>query len=224
MSEQTIKIRLDESTNFIKVREKAIVSNFYEIGQELKEVRDKQLYKEKYSEFGDYIEQEGFQFSESHGYRMIQIVEEYSRIDTTKIGITKCIALLSLPIEKRQEVLETKPIEEMSVREVREEVQQITQETEKPIPIIEIVEEPQGEVDIFKKVNMLDNALGYLSEELDNVLFGLDKVQREQYIPQYQTNKGYYSTAYQRIEGRLSEVTEKLRKARTLLSQLKRIR
>lgn len=72
----------------------------------MKKIRDEKIYKEKYSEFGDYIKEEGFQFSERHAYRMMKVAEEFSDINVTKIGISKCLEVLKLPLSSRELVKE----------------------------------------------------------------------------------------------------------------------
>lgn len=103
-------MKLENFTERIKSKEKQIVVSFVEIGKELKEVRDQQVYKEKYSDFEDYMVQEGFNFSARHGWRMIAIVEELSDNDVRKLGISKCIELLKLPAPQREQLLEEKKI------------------------------------------------------------------------------------------------------------------
>ena len=113
---QQIQMKLENFTERIKSKEKQIVVSFVEIGKELKEVRDKQIYKEKYDNLVAYIE-DNFSFNKSMGYNMILVFEEFSnRLEKVqKLGITKCIELLKLPAPERQQLMEEKDVEEMSV-------------------------------------------------------------------------------------------------------------
>ena len=219
-----IQMKLENFTERIKSKEKQIVVSFVEIGKELKEVRDKQIYKEKYSEFGDYVNSSGFKFSERHAYRMIAICEEFSDIDVTKFGITKTLELLKLPAPERQQLIEEKDIEEMSVRELKEEVEDKKIEIEeKPKPDQQIID-VKPTIKYSDKVELLDSTLDYLSEELDNVFSGLENFSTKEYKTEYSKNKEYFVFKYQNIDVKLREVSEKLRKAKMLLSKLKRRR
>lgn len=223
---KSIQLTLNQYTTEIKQCEKEVVSNFYKIGQMLKEVRDSGVYKQKYSDFEDYLDREEFQFSVRHGWRMISIVEEFSDSDVRKLGVTKCLELMALPIEKREKFIESKDIQDMSVRELHQEVQkevaQIAEETGEQRQLANF----NSTVNVSDKVDMLDKALSYLSEELDNVFEGLDSIKKKpgDYQQEYKSNKEYFSSTFKRIDSKLSEVGKKLSKARAMLSTLKKLR
>ena len=217
-----LTLKLDNYTQQIKEKEKQIVLNFVDIGKQLKEVRDEKIYKEKYSEFGDYINSSGFKFSEVHAYRMIAVYTEFSNIDVTKIGITKCIELLKLPALEREKVMQDNNVEDMSVREVSEVVEDKKVETE----VEQEVQQSQDikPIKVADKIDMLDKALSYLSEELDNVLNGMNDIQKPTYKKEYSENKTYFVSTFKKIDNQLLEVSNKLRKAKVFLKYLKRFR
>ena len=167
---------LDSYTTSIKFKEKQIVTSFVEIGRLLKEVRDSKAYKEKYSEFELYIEAEGFQFSRRHADRLIQIANEFSDIDVSKLGITRCLDLLSLPISTREAIKEeiSKPDADIeSIQKAILDQKELLKDSE--TPLVDVVSPVVHAAD---NIETLDRALSYLSEELDNVFIGLEGLQQ----------------------------------------------
>lgn len=219
---------LNQYTVAIKEREGAVVSNFYEIGCLLKEVRDSKFYKETHSEFGNYLSHSGFQFSERHAYNMIAIATEFSATHCTKLGISKCLQILELPLSSKEVIKEelARPNPDLaSVENTIQAQQELKLELAKDIdaPLLHVPESVQ-EMSVSDKVDMLDKALSYLDEELDNVFSGLSNLNPTAFKGEYKSNKQYYSTTFQNIENKLTSVSTKLRKAKSLLDKMKKMR
>lgn len=153
-----IQLTLDQLTKEIKERELSLAKNFIEIGQRLKSIRDNEIYKSQYTEFGDYIDSSGFQFSERHAYRMIQVAEQFSDSDVTKIGVSKCVELLKLPEPERAKLEKEIDLQTTSVRELQEKVKELKGKLKKKEEKEEKVEaeEPDSEAPGQMINNLLD--------------------------------------------------------------------
>lgn len=100
----------------------------WNIGNELKAIRDNKTYKEKgYSNFQEYAKSE-LEYSRSHCYRFIEVVENYSvpsMGQISNLGITKLLSLSALPQEERDDFIadthevngEDKTVADMTTRE-----------------------------------------------------------------------------------------------------------
>lgn len=58
-----------------------IRTNFVKIGEILIEIRDKELFKEKYDSFTKYLESEDFNFDRSMAYKLIRVYEEFHDVE-----------------------------------------------------------------------------------------------------------------------------------------------
>ena len=220
--EKQLTLKLEEYTKQIKEKEKQIVLNFVDIGKQLKEVRDKQIYKEKFNNWEDYIK-DNFSFSKRNADNMIRVFEVFGKT-SSQIGFWKCLELAKLPEEQRQELMQENNVEDMSVREVSEVVEDKKAELGIEEQQQDLTQTQEESPKVADKVDMLDKALSYLSEELDNVFSGLDNLQKPIYKKEYSENKQYFRSTFKSIDGKLLEVTNKLRKAKALIKRLKQFR
>ena len=108
--------------------------NLYEVCKGLKEMRDGKLYKELgYSNFEDYTENE-VGFGRRQAYRMIDIAEKLPTDFVTsmsQIGMTKLSLLAKLDEPQREEIQQTVNVEEVSVRELKEQIKKLESENKK---------------------------------------------------------------------------------------------
>jgi len=81
---------LVEKTNQIKNYSKSIKDNFFKIGKVLIEIRDKELWKEKYKGFTEYLISEDFEFSRRMAYNLMDVYIEFGNVQPLhKLGISK---------------------------------------------------------------------------------------------------------------------------------------
>ena len=117
-------MNLTDTTIKIKYFSKSIVNNFIEIGQLLHQVRDQEVFKEKYENFTDYLKTEHPNLSLGFVSKLLQVVEDPQLVSTSKMmGICKTMELVYVPDrEKREELTERALKEDMTTKEIREEV------------------------------------------------------------------------------------------------------
>lgn len=120
---------LSEKTNLIKSYSKAVKDNFFKIGKILIEVRDKELWNEKYKSFTQYLISEDFQFNRDMAYKLMDVYKEFGE-DENKIaglGITKLVELTYVKDkEVREELIEK--AQTLTRDELREEVKKVKEE------------------------------------------------------------------------------------------------
>ncbi len=121
-----ITTKLDEKTNLIKHYCKAVKGNFLKIGELLIEVRNNELFKEKYETFVEYLDSQDFEFSKSYAYKIMNVYEEFSTI-LDSLPITKLIELTYVKDKvKREELLERAG--DMPTAALKEEVKKLSKE------------------------------------------------------------------------------------------------
>ncbi|MCR5806857.1 MAG: hypothetical protein K6G68_07480 [Oscillospiraceae bacterium] len=101
----------------------------YRMAQGFKTMRDEKLYKAMgYDTFADYCEKEtGIKRSQVYNYIAIveKLPDEFVH-SSGQIGVKKLSLLTTLTDEQRDEVIETVDIESATVRELRERIQELT--------------------------------------------------------------------------------------------------
>jgi hypothetical protein len=146
---------------------------------------------------------------------------EFFQTSGKQLTFSKLIEILKLPPPQREEFIENNKVEDMSVRELREEVEaQLPEKEEVQQKIIDI----SKPMNVSDSVAILDKALAYMSEELDNVFIQIDKLTSETYKKEYSGNKDYFKYAYKNIDTNLSLVSKKLIRAKLLLKKLRKWR
>ena len=68
---------LSEKTNLIKGYSTGIKSNFLKIGKVLIEIRDKELFKESYDSFTQYLIGTDFKFTRDMAYKLMDVYKEF---------------------------------------------------------------------------------------------------------------------------------------------------
>lgn len=118
---------LEESEAVIKNSENFIGMGLWNVGNELKYIRDNKTYEEKgYFSFEEYAGME-LDYSRRHAYNFIEIAEKYSVQSIAQIGhlgITKLIELGKIEEEERKEFIENNPVEDMTTRELRQAIKE----------------------------------------------------------------------------------------------------
>ncbi len=113
---------LNEKTKQIKSLCKSIKTNFLDVGKILIEIRDKELWKEKYNSFTGYLESEKFEFTRQYAYNMMDVQKLYVK-SFDKLSIAKLIELTYVREKKAREDITKKAIkEELTTKEIREEI------------------------------------------------------------------------------------------------------
>jgi hypothetical protein len=119
---------IDSATNFIRENDAKITNAWFNMCHVLKKVRDNELYKSKYSTFEGYFETE-LKYSKKMVYNFIKIAEVFPLQTKEQIidyGVTKLINLAELNENDRNELLDENNIKEMSVKELKQKVRDIT--------------------------------------------------------------------------------------------------
>lgn len=104
-----------------------------QMAEGLKEMRDKKLYHAAgYEEFGEYVE-DAVGLKERQAYNYIKIFEEFSKSflqSNAKLGVTKLSLLAGLSEYDRAAVMENTDVESTSVRELKEQIAELTTKNE----------------------------------------------------------------------------------------------
>ena len=109
---------------------KAAQQNLYDMAMGFKKMRDDKLYKELgYDNFGDYCESEtGMKRRSVYGY--ISVVENLPSDfvhSSAQIGVKKLSLLATLNEEHRTEIIENTDLESTTVKDLREQIEQLKQ-------------------------------------------------------------------------------------------------
>lgn len=111
----------------------AIQQNLYDMCSALKKMRDGKLYKELgYQNFEDYCQQEAG-FTRQQAYKYIGIVEHLPEDFVNsglQIGVKKLYLLTALTDEQRDELTQTVDLESTTVRELKEQIAALKEESE----------------------------------------------------------------------------------------------
>ena len=123
---------------------RAAQQNLYDMAMGFKKMRDDKLYKELgYDNFGDYCEGEtGMKRRSVYGY--ISVVENLPSDfvqSTAQIGKEKLYLLSTIDEEHRTEIVENTDLESTTVKELREQIEQLKQSEAKTKSQLEAAEE-----------------------------------------------------------------------------------
>ena len=117
----------------IRTSMQAIQQNLYDMCSALKKMRDGKLYKELgYQNFEDYCENEAG-IKRAHAYRFINILEKLPAdfvSSMRQIGATKLSLLTALTDDQREEIAQTVDLESTTVRELKEQIAALKEESE----------------------------------------------------------------------------------------------
>lgn len=135
-----------------------ISTNLINLAQNLKKMRDEKLYKTiEYDSFEDYAEQVcGLKRRQAYSY--IQVVENLSQEfvqSTAQIGITKLSLLASLESEEKEKIIETVAIEDVSVKQLKEEIKRLKNKNDTLIEKKAKIEEEKQALE--NQLSMLQN-------------------------------------------------------------------
>lgn len=115
-------------TRRIKANAQAAQESLWEVCKGLKEMHDSKLYKELgYSSFESYTEEE-VGLSRFMAYKYISIGDIKNVESIQQIGVTKLALLAKLDEPQREEVQQTVNVEEVSVRELKAEIEKLNAE------------------------------------------------------------------------------------------------
>ena len=111
----------------------AVQQNLYDMCTAIKEMRDSKLYKELgYSSFENYTE-ECLNMTRMQAYNYIRIIERLPEDfvkSTLQIGVEKLRLLTALTDEQREELTQTVDLESTTVRELKEQIATLKEESE----------------------------------------------------------------------------------------------
>lgn len=121
-------------TRRICANAQAAQDSLFEVCKGLKEMHDSKLYKELgYSSFEQYTEEEvGIKRMQAYKYVTIGGMENvYSSIHFEKVGVNKLALLAKLDEPQREEIQQTVNVEDVSVRELKAEIDKLKAEKSK---------------------------------------------------------------------------------------------
>ena len=117
----------------IHTSKQAIQQNFYDMCSALKRMRDGKLYKELgYQNFEDYCQNEP-KFTRQQAYKYIGVIENLPEDfvnSSLQIGVNKLFLLTALTDEQREEITQTVDLESTTVRELKEQIAALKEESE----------------------------------------------------------------------------------------------
>lgn len=125
MNELATLKSIAESEVVIKSNENFVGMGLWNIGNELKYIRDNKTYVDKnYSGFEEYVEKE-LNYSKRNAYNFITISDGYSVQTSAQIGhlgISKMLALSKLDETQREEFIENNKVDEMTTKELQQAI------------------------------------------------------------------------------------------------------
>lgn len=142
--------------------------NLWDMCQKLKEMRDEKLYKELgYQTFEEYCEKE-VGMSYRNAYRYITIAENTKNMTSMScLGMTKLSLLAKLSETQQQEITEAVDLEEVSVRQLKEEIAKLKEESESKEGKIKALTEGLSKAQMrAQKANMENMRLEQENKEL----------------------------------------------------------
>ena len=118
----------------LMIQEQVAAQSLTQIAYDLKEIRDRRLYGELgYKDFEEYCEK-ATKTGKRQAYNLISLIESYKLDGLSRLsylGSTKLIALKALGDEEREAMIESGQAENLSVRELKEEIERLKIEREK---------------------------------------------------------------------------------------------
>lgn len=141
----------------------------------LKEMRDGKLYKELgYHSFEDYCENE-VGMNRRNAYRYIAVIENIKNVTSmSQIGMTKLSLLASLSESQQEEIQQKVDVEDVSVRELKEEIDKLRKEKSAAEASLKIarqqVQDENSDKQLLKqKADELKNENNRLTNELTDM-------------------------------------------------------
>lgn len=213
-----IELMATESTepsivNFKQVHNEIIVcgqmasSYIFELGRKLKQMRDEKLYKAVgFNTFEEYSTNT-IGFSERQAYTYINIVEKNSAEflkSTSKIGVTKLALLSPLAEDEKKELVESGKAEKLSVKDLKQEIQNLKGKNSELEKQIETAERYK------KEIAKLNDELKGNSEKIQALNVELAKAKTETKI----------ETIVETIEVHNEEIEKELDEAKNRESEL----
>ena len=192
--------------------------NILEIGARL--IRAKELVP--YGEWGEWLENK-VDFSQSMANKFMKVSKEFSHSESIpKVGLSKLILLTTVDEEKRNEFIESHPVEDMTTRELRQAIKdkkelerQIEELKNMPAELVEVEKEviPKDYISLKHKVEDYEI-------EIENYEKQMEILERKVKMNQQEASK--YSNLKEQIEKLSKEKSDLGRqiKARTELSGL----
>lgn len=177
----------------LMIQEQVAAQSLTQIAYDLKEIRDRRLYGELgYKDFEEYCEK-ATKTGKRQAYNLISLIEQYKLDGLSRLsylGSTKLIALKALGNEEREALIESGQAENLSVRELKEEIERLKIEREK------------------KEAEQLS-----LSDELESIKSELTKTKNQQNTkPENQHTEAEWKSILheiQRKEKQLQEMEDK---------------
>lgn len=213
-----IELMATESTepvivNFKQLHNEIIVcgqmasSYIFELGKKLKQMRDEKLYKAAgFSTFEEYSTN-AIGFSERQAYTYINIVEKNSAEflkSTSKIGVTKLALLSPLAEDEKKELVESGKAEKLSVKDLKQEIQNLKGKNSELEKQIETAEQYK------KEIAKLNDELKGNSEKIQALYVELEKAKTETKI----------ETIVETVEVHNEEIEKELDEAKNRESEL----
>lgn len=175
------KKTLEESEAVIKSNESFVSMGLWNIGNELKYIRDNRTYEEKgYSGFEEYTEKE-LNYSKRSAYNFITIASKYSvqtSAQMAHLGISKLLELAKLEEPQRDEVISTVPVDEMTTRELQRVIKEKNQADVKIKELETQLQQKPKEVEVVQKVKVVPDDYYQLQEDLETARFEKEQLSR----------------------------------------------
>lgn len=156
--------KIDKITTEILELKRNLGQNAWMLGNRLLEIKESQIYLEKYGMFEEYLEK-AIDISRESAYRFMRIAKEFDVSLVTHWGVKKCDLLLSLEKPERKEVLKIhKPTD--SYQEIKQTTNEIKRKSS-PEENIEI----DYFIDLETKLKHLEDEVKMVKTQLDSIKY-----------------------------------------------------
>ena len=147
-------VKAKKLTNHIKAHAQIAQESLYEVCKGLKEMRDNKLYKELgYQNFEEYCEQEvGIKKRQAYNYISVasNLPEDFVQ-STAQIGREKLFLLAKLDEPQREEIQQNTDLNQVSVKELKNQIAQLKDEKNKQKNELEKVSQERDEKEQARK-------------------------------------------------------------------------
>lgn len=200
---------LEESEAVIKNSENFIGMGLWNIGNELKYIRDNKTYEEKgYFSFEEYAGME-LDYSRASAYNYISIAEKYSVQSLGQIGhlgITKLIELGKIGEEERKEFIENNPVNEITTRELQKAIKE-KKELEKQVE--ELKSKPAKVIEKIIEKEVIPKDYDKLRREVLDKQFAIEKLEIEKKSLEQKTELNKKNAErYTELKGQIETLTK----------------
>lgn len=229
---------IQESEAIIKNNENFVGMGLWNIGNELKYIRDSKTYQQKgYDSFENYIVEE-LDYSRKNAYRYITVAESHSVSSMTQIGhigIVKLLEVAKIPEQEREQFIseqheingQAKTIDEMTTREMQQLIKERKAAEERANKLAERVENDIKEYN--EKLNQKDAEINRLRAEsvpqvIEKEVAPSDYKQMKSQIDWYEQTIGIKNNYIEELKNKVESLERKENINKETIKQAEKIK